>query len=351
MHAQARGERRTLLRDVRGSRSRSRTFILAAISVLAASAAVVGMGAPATATTDYPNKQITIVVPYPPGGILDVVGRIVADGLSSKFNQPVIVVNRVGGGGSVGIGEVVRAPPDGYTLLVANDGSHAILPFVDPNFKFDPLRDFVPIAMPVEYAHALLISARLPPNSVPEFIAYAKARPDALAFGTPGYGSLAQVAMELFMQQTGIKMLHVPYKGSAQALSDLMVGVIAANLQSITGVIPQIGNPSIKILAVTSRERVPALPDIPTITESGLPQFVVTSWLGIMGPAGLPAAVRDKLSEAIVEITKAPGPQARLRALGVNPVALDASAFAAFYVADVARWKQVVISRDVRIPQ
>src|SRR5262245_46461861 len=248
MHAQARCERRTLLRDVRGSRSRSRTFILAAISVLAAPAAVVGMGAPAAATTDYPNKQITIVVPYPPGGILDVVGRIVADGLSSKFNQPVIVVNRVGGGGSVGIGEVVRAPPDGYTLLVANDGTHAILPFVDPNFKFDPLRDFVPIAMPVEYAHALLTSAKLPPNSVPEFVAYARARPDALAFGTPGYGSLAQVAMELFMQQTGIKMLHVPYKGSAQALSDLLVGVISANLQSITGVIPQIGNPTIKIL-------------------------------------------------------------------------------------------------------
>jgi tripartite-type tricarboxylate transporter receptor subunit TctC len=191
----------------------------------------------------YPSRPVTIIVPYPPGGVLDVVGRLLADGLSAKLKQPFVVVNRVGGGGLIGIGEVLRGSPDGYTLLMANDGSHAIGPFVDPSFKFDPVRDFVPIAMPAEYAHAFLINTKTPAKTISEFVAYAKSRPGELTFGTPGYGSLAQVAMELFMELTDTKMIHVPYKGAGPALTDLMVGVITSNLQSMSGVIGQVGNP------------------------------------------------------------------------------------------------------------
>ncbi len=297
----------------------------------------------------YPNRPITIVVPYPAGGVLDVVGRLLADGLSAKFNQAVIVVNRVGGGGSTGIGEVVRANPDGYTLLMANDGSHAILPFVDASFKFDPVRDFVPVAMPAEYAHALLINKKTPATTLPEFIAYAKSKPDQLTFGTPGFGSLAHVAMELFMQQTGTKMLHVPYKGAAPALTDLLAGVITSNLQSMSGVIGQVGNPSIRILAVTAPRRVEALPDVPTMVESGLPQMVAMSWLGVLAPAQLAPQVRDTLSRAIIEVAGSAATQAKLRSLGLEPARLEADAFADFYRSEVEKWKEVVSERNIRI--
>jgi tripartite-type tricarboxylate transporter receptor subunit TctC len=297
----------------------------------------------------YPNRAITIIVSYPPGGVLDVVGRLIADGLSKRFSQPVIVVNRVGGAGATGIGEVVRAEPDGYTLLMANDGSHAILPFVDRNFRFDPIKDFVPIAMPAQYAHALLINTETPVTTLSEFIAYAKARPDQLTFGTPGYGSLAHVAMELFMQLTGTRMLQVPYKGAAPALTDLMTGVITSNLQSMSGVVAQVGNPSIRMLAVTSPQRVASLPDVPTMVESGLPQMVVMSWLGLFAPAQVSPQIRDTLSEAVVEIVAAPATQAKLRSLGLEPAALGADAFSAFYRNDIARWKTVVSERNIGI--
>ena len=297
----------------------------------------------------YPNHPITIVVPYPAGGVLDVVGRLLADGLSARFNQAVIVVNRVGGGGSTGIGEVVRANPDGYTLLMANDGSHAILPFVDPGFRFDPIRDFVPVAMPAEYAHALLINKKTPATTLSEFVAYARSKPDQLTFGTPGFGSLAHVAMELFMQQTGTKMLHVPYKGAAPALTDLLAGVITSNLQSMSGVIGQTGNPNIRILAVTSPQRVAALPDVPTMVESGLPEMVAMSWLGVLAPAELPSSIRDMLSKAIIEVAGSAGTVAKLRSLGLEPARLETDAFAGFYRSQVEKWKLVVAERNIRI--
>jgi tripartite-type tricarboxylate transporter receptor subunit TctC len=321
------------------------------VGLLIAAAILPCMISPLRGADGYPAKPITLVVAYPPGGILDVVARIAADGLRTRFNQPVIVVNRTGGGGSIGIGEVVRARPDGYTLLVGNDGTQAILPFVDPSFAYDPVRDFVPIAMPIEYGHALLVNAGVPANSISAFVTFAKSQPDRLTFGTPGYGSLAHAAMELFMKETGTRMLHVPYKGAAPALTDLMAGVITSNLQSMTGVIPQIGNRQVKILAVTSERRVTALPDVPTMAESGLPRVVVTSWVGVLGPAGLPADIRDKLSNAMVDTFKQPDVRARLHGLGVESIGSDAKAFADFYAAEIAKWKQIVADRGIRIAQ
>ncbi|MDB5534143.1 MAG: extra-cytoplasmic solute receptor protein [Hyphomicrobiales bacterium] len=302
------------------------------------------------AAQSFPNRQITIVVPYAPAGILDVVARIVAEGLRIKFNQAVVVLNKVGGGGMIGIREVMRAAPDGYTLLMANDGSHAIYPFVDPNVQFDPLRDFVPIAMPAEYSHAFMINAKVPATTVKEFVAYAKSKGDSLSFGTPGYGSVGHVAMEYFMEQTSTRMLHVPYRGTAPALYDLMIGEITASLQSMSGVIPQIGNADLRILAVTGKDREAAMPDVPTMEESGFPGFIVTSWLGILAPADTPTDVQQTLGNAIVEVAKNPQTQKSLRTLGLEPATLDAPAFAKFYKAEIEKWKRLVAERGIKIP-
>jgi len=298
----------------------------------------------------YPNRQITIIVPYAPAGILDVVAHIVAEGLRSKFNQPVVVLNKVGGGGMIGIGEAMRAAPDGYTLLMANDGSHAIYPFVDPNVKFDPLRDFVPIAMPAEYSHAFMINSKVPAKTVKEFVAYAKSKGDSLSFGTPGYGSVGHVAMEYFMEKTGTQMLHVPYRGTAPALYDLMIGEITASLQSMSGVIPQIGNAQLRILAVTGKDREPTMPDVPTMEEAGFPGFIVTSWLGVLAPAGTPQDIQQALGNAIVEVAKNPETQKNLRTLGLEPATLDAPAFAKFYRAEIEKWKRLVAERGIKVP-
>ena len=268
---------------------------------------------------DFPNRPISLVVPYPPAGVLDTVARIIADGMSKKLGRPVIILNKVGGGGAVGMGYVAHAAPDGYTLLMGNEGSNAILPFADPNFRFDPYADFTPITIAVEYSHALMVNAKTPSTTVQGFVDYARARPGELTYGTPGYGSTAQLAMELFMKLTATQMIHVPYRGSALALTDLMAGMITSTLQSMTGVIPQIGAKETRILAVTGSRREEALPDTPTMIESGLPDLVVTSWLGLFSPPDTPLVVRAKLDEAIREAARAPMAAETIAPVGTPP--------------------------------
>ena len=242
----------------------------------------------------FPSRSIRLLVPFPPAGIADLSARLVAEGLRQKLNQAVVVENKPGANGVLGLRELLKSEPDGYTLMVGTVGSVVIGYAIDANAPFDPARDMVPIAGTAEYATAMVVNKQLPVNSVQEFIAYAKARPGKLTFGSTGVGALDYLAAELFMKETGIEMVHVPYKGGPGALNDLLGGSIDVIIEVFPVVMEQIRSGAIKGLAVSSSYRLPALPDVPTFAEAGLPGVTLTGWVGIYGPPGLPADVRAK---------------------------------------------------------
>lgn len=294
----------------------------------------------APAAEPYPSRPVRLVVPFPAGGIADLSARLIAEGLREKFRQPVIVENKPGADGVLGFHEMMRAPPDGYTLMMGTVGSVVINIAMDPHPPFDPLHDLAPIANAAEYATVLVVNNAMPANSVKEFVAYAKAHPDKLSFGSTGVGALDYTAAQLLMRETGIGMVHVPYKGGPEALNDLMGGSIDAIVEVLPVVMQQIKAHTIKGLAVTSSYRQPTLPDLPTFKEAGLPGVELTGWLGLYGPPRMPQDIRQKLGHAVVEIVKEPAMQQRFRAIGFEPTGQDADAFAAFHAAEVARWKK-----------
>jgi len=207
-------------------RYRSTKSLLATIA--AAMLAIAASWSPARAQDTYPSRQITLIAPYPPGGVVDMTARMLAEGLKEKFNQSAIVLNKAGANGMIGLTDLVKAEPDGYTLLLNNDGGLGIPPAVDPNFKFDPMKDYTPIAQVVQHGWMFIVNSGIPAKTMQEFIAYAKARPGELTFGTPGIATLPHIATELFMLRAGVKMVHVPYKGAAPALTDLIAGTVKA---------------------------------------------------------------------------------------------------------------------------
>ena len=296
----------------------------------------------------YPSRQISLIVPYAPGGVLDLVARLLAEGMREKYGQPVVVLNRAGGNGNIGTAEAVRAEPNGYTLYLNNDGGLAIHAAVDPQFKFDAVADFVPISLPAEYSHLFIVHKDIPANSVQEFVTYAKANPGKLSYGSPATGSLGHLATEMFAQHAGIKMTHVAYRGAAPALNDLMAGTIAMNIQSIPSARGQYESDRLKILAVFSDKRVAELPKVPTMAEAGFPGFVIKSWLGVFGPRGLPDAIRDQLSTVMSEIVKSPAPETQLRRVGLEPVGMNAAAFSRFYVGELERWRKIANETGIK---
>jgi tripartite-type tricarboxylate transporter receptor subunit TctC len=336
----------------RAARACRRSARIAGVSILVLAAwSLVGWMRPATADDRYPSRPITLIVPYPPGGVVDMTARLLADGLKDKFHQSVVVLNKPGANGMIGLAELVKSAPDGYTLLLNNDGGLGIPPAVDPNFKFDPEKDYMPVAQAVEYGDVLIVNSSLPVKTVQEFIAYAKAHPNQLNFGTPGVGTLPHIASELFMHRTGVQMVHVPYKGAAPALADLLAGTVTMNVQSIPTALGQIHNERMRVLAVLGDHRLEQLPDVPTMQESGVPGFVLKSWLGVFAPAGLPASIRDTLSESVVEIVKQPKIQEKFRVIGFEPIGADAATFSKVYYSDIKRWKTFAAENGIKLSQ
>ena len=307
----------------------------------------IGVGSPASAQ-NYPSRQISLIVPYASGGVLDLVARLMAEGMREKYGQPVVVLNRAGGNGNIGTAEAVRAEANGYTLYLNNDGGLAIHAAVDPQFKFDAVADFVPIAMPAEYSHLFIVHKDVPASSVQEFVAYAKANSGKLSYGSPATGSLGHLATEMFAQHTGIKMTHVAYRGAAPALNDLVAGTLAMNIQSIPSARGQYESDRLKILAVFSDKRLSELPKVPTMAEAGFPGFVIKSWLGVFGPRGLPDPIRDQLSTVMSEIVKSPAAEAQLRRVGFEPVGMTAADFSRFYVGELQRWQKIATETGLK---
>jgi tripartite-type tricarboxylate transporter receptor subunit TctC len=306
------------------------------------------LAAPAGAEDAYPSRQISLIAPYAAGGSTDLVARVIQEGLKARLGQSVMVENKPGGNGVIGTREVVKANPDGYTLLIGALGAQVIPAVMAPNFPFDPLRDFVPIARTAEWVAVMFVRKDLPVNNLQEFIAYAQARPGELNFGSSGHGSLVHLVAEVLMKQTGIKMQHVPYKGGATSMTDLLSGSLDVLFVSSPVAIGQVGNTRLKMLAVASKYRLKLLPDVPTMEEAGAPGVDSTSWLGVLGPAGLPVAIRDRLSQALVAIAADPETQAKLRNIGFEPVGADAAVFDAFFRAEVKRWAAFVQERGLK---
>ncbi len=306
-----------------------RTLLTLALSVALSAAA---------SAQSFPSRPIRLIIPFPPAGITDLSGRLVAEGLRAKLNQPVIVENKPGAQGMIGLRELLKADADGYTLMVATMGSVVIGYAIDANAQFDPMRDLVPIAGTAEYATAMVVNNKTPVNSVKEFIDYAKARPGKLSFGSTGVGAMDYLAVELFMRQTGTSMVHVPYRGGPAALHDLMGGNIDLLIEVFPVVMEQIKSGQIRGLAVSSPYRLPAVPDLPTFKEAGVPGVELTGWLGVYGPPRLPEDVRATLGQAIVEVVKQPDVQAKFRAIGFEPTGLGVKEFSEFHAAEVKRW-------------
>jgi len=296
----------------------------------------------AAAAQDYPTRQISLIAPYAAGGSTDLVARVLSEGLKARFNQPVTVDNRPGGNGVIGTREVVKAPPDGYTLLIGALGAQVLPAVMAPNFPFDPVRDFIPVAGVAEWAGVMLVKKDLPVNSLQEFIAYARTRPGKLNFGSSGYGSTVHLIAEILMRQTGIRMQHVPYKGGASSMTDLMSGSLDVLFTSSPVAVGQAENRGVKMLTVASKRRLKLLPDVPTMEEAGVPGVTQTQWLGVFGPPGLPDAMRQQLSAALVDIIADADPQTTLRNIGFEPIGTDYVAFDAFFRAEVKRWAEFV---------
>ena len=286
----------------------------------------------------FPSRPIRMIVPFPPAGITDLSARLVAEGLRAKFNQPAIVENKPGANGVIGLREMLKAEPDGYTLMAGTVGNLVIGYAIEASPPFDALRDVVPIAGTAEYATAMVVNKAMPVNTVAELVDYARARPGKLTFGSTGTGALDYLAVELFMRATGVSLVHVPYRGGPAALNDLMGGSIDLLIEVFPVVMEQIRSGLVKGLAVSSPYRLPAVANLPTFKEAGVAGVELTGWLGVYGPPRLPEDVRAILGKAIVDVVRQPDVQDKFRAIGFEPTGLGVDAFAAFHAAEVKRW-------------
>ena len=297
----------------------------------------------------YPTRPVKLIVAFAAGGIGDVMGRLIAQALQQKLGQSFVVENKPGADGVIGMREAIRAEPDGYTLLVGGLGAQIIPQLMRDDFPIDTRTELVTIAITGIYPNVLTVNKSLPVNSVKELIAYLKERPGQLNFASSGRVSSDRLATELFMMETGTKMLNVPYKGGALALNDLIAGSTQVMFPQLPVVLGAAQNGQIKALAVTTRNRLSQLPDVPTLAETELPGFNVGGWNALYGPRGLPNDVRDILSNAIVSAVNEPELTARFKTLGVEPLGLGAKEAAAYFDTEFVRWKKVIDANGLKL--
>ncbi len=305
------------------------------------------MVAQAQAIDTYPSKPIRLVVPWATGGFNDTLARLLGEKLSAEFGQQVIVENRPGAAGTLGSEMVARAKPDGYTVLLATADTHAISAAVYPGLRYDPLRDFTPVSLLVSQPVALWVSSESPLRTLAEFIAYAKGKPGEVTYASNGNGSATHLGMELFARIAGIKMLHVPYKGTGPALIDMLGGRLDTMFLSVQAAGPHGTTGKLRPLAVSSDGRSPGLPQVPTFAEAGLP-FQLALWQGLMTPKDTPPAIVDRLAKASAKAMAAPDIKARMDALGIDVIGSDPSSFQKFLADEVRKWRTAADDLNIK---
>ncbi|CAG2152194.1 hypothetical protein LMG31506_04556 [Cupriavidus yeoncheonensis] len=329
----------TLLRRCAGA-----GMVLAAVAAL-----TVAGGAAIAASPSWPQKPVSVVVPFPAGGSTDTIARMLAVPLNEKLGQPFVVDNRPGATGAIGATFVKRAPADGYTMMVASIGVYAVNPFLQKNLSYDPARDFDLLTVAVRAPNVLVANPNFPARTVQELVGYMKKNPGKVAFATSGAGSSDHLTAALFWQKSGTEGLHVPYKGGAPAISDLLAGQVDVSFQNINAVLQHIRSGKLRALAVTSDKRAAVLPNVPTMAEGGVKDVEVYSWQGVAAPRGLPADVKSRLHGALVGALNEPKMRDKLAESGFEVVANTPEQFAQFENQELRRWKTVIEQGKITI--
>ena len=317
----------------------TRTTRRVAMGAIALAAATLSLGAAAQA---YPTKPITIVVPFSAGGTTDILARLVGQYLTTELGQPVVVDNKAGAGGNIGGALAAKAPADGYTLFMGTVGTHAINAALYKKMPFDHVKDFAPLSRVANVPNLLVAHPSQPFKTVPEMIAYAKANPGKINFGSPGNGASPHLSGELFKSMAKVELTHIPYKGSAPAVSDLLGNQIAIMFDNMPSVIPHVRSGKLRAIAISTAKRSPELPDVPTIAEAGVPGYEAVSWFGLFAPAATPKPVLDKLSTALSKVLANPEVQKKISAQGGETVNETPAQFAAFIRSETTKWGKVV---------
>jgi len=318
-------------------------------ALLAALFVVTLAGALPVCAQEYPRKPIRLIVPFAPGGGNDTVARAISQSAGASLGQPVVVDNRAGAGGILGAELAAKSPADGYTLFLGGVGSHAVNPNLHAKLPYDPVKDFAPITLIASAPSVLVVNPSLPARTLAEFTALAKASPGRINYASNGNGSSAQLAAVLYESMAGVQMVHVPYKGLAPALVDLLAGEVQAMFSSVVAIVPNIKAGRLRALAVTGKRRAALLPEVPTLDESGVPGYEAGSWYGILAPAGTPQAVVAKLHEAIVRALAKPEVRERLVSEGAEVIGSTPEAFAAHITAELARMGKLIRDAGIRM--
>jgi len=304
--------------------------------------------APSFAQT-FPSRPVTLVVPFPPGGGTDTGGRVIAEQLSRRWGQPVVVENKGGAAGQIGADFVAKSRPDGYTLLLGNVGTQAINPSLYPKMPYDADKAFAPVSLVAELPLALMVNPSVPAKTAAEFVALAKSRPGQMSYSSSGAGGAPHLAAEMFKDQTGAFILHVPYRGGGPAIADLLAGHVQLSFMTVLEASGHIKAGKLRALAVTGDKRVPAFPEVPTLAEGVIPGFNAISWIGLLAPAGTPQEVQDKIAADVRAVLSDEAVKARFVALGGLPRATSPQEFTKLIADDRARFAQIIRSRKITV--
>ena len=313
-------------------------------------ACLMAVCAGAHAQSNWPDRPVRVIVPFPASGATDLVARVVAQRVAQDLGQQMVVDNRPGAGGTIGAAEAAKAQPDGYTLLLTTSSTHAISPHLVPRLAYDPRKDFTPVAHLADAPSVLLVTNSLPVKTVGELIAYGKAHPGKLNYATSGNGTIVHLNAAAFSAQAGVEMMHVPYKGTALAIPDLVAGQTHVLFDSLPTGMPHVKGGRLRALAVTSEKRSALAPELPTMAESGLPGYSSVTWFGVYLPAGAPPALVDRIHKAFAKAMQSSEVAEGLAKLGVEPAAPSTPAkFAAMVQADSARWATVIRQHKISV--
>ena len=296
----------------------------------------------------WPSKPIRIIVPFAPGGPADLLPRLIGPKLTEAWGQPVVVENKPGAGGNIGMDALAKAAPDGYTLVIGPNGNLVVNPHLDPNLPYDVFRDFTPVTLLASFSNVLVVNPEVPAKTVPELIALAKAKPGALSYGSPGTGSQAHLGGEFLKLMAGIDIIHVPYNGTAPAMRDLLGGQISFMFAQTSSALPQVQSGKLRALGVASARRSAQLPDVPTIAESGLPGFEAVSWYALLAPAGTPKEIVTRLQAEIARILQLPDIREKLALQGGEPVGNTPEQLSSMLKSESSRYADIVKRANIK---